>query len=984
MSIVCRGPPFRQLPRSGLSSWTSSPPVRFCTPAPSTRRLPLSLSCGAPFCALQLTMWPTAPIGGCASCGTACATCARRSAPLARLSSPLPAAPTTTLAPTSALPIQTTTAPRPLPPRGRITPPPNVVHGGRNIPLPPAVEHLSLKDAQAQDPDVKNFFTSLFCVLHDLAYVRIGDALPRVVLPAIFRSRAIQAHHLNYYGGHFGVFKTAARLVCRNWWPRLQRDVRAYFRRCPFCIANIDAPRKWKCLNLPICTPIKLIAIDLSGPLPVTRRGNNHILVIIDHHTRWVELVPLPNPTAAQVAQALFNKWISRWGVPRALLSDNGPQFTAELLRQLCTTFGISKLFASPYNPRGNSIVESYMRSLEITLRLCLQHFRQEWDVVLPAAAVAYRCTPHSVTRFSPFFLVTGQELVLALSRHANRKLFLEDPHRLEPGMHVALRIPAKERAAQGKFSPAFRGPYVVERVLPTGTTAKLVDPGSGTKLLANRTRPKFLDAPQPRSPTAQRNHYLHRRLKAYKGARKEVWKIARGLLRLPVERGWTPPPDSLVAKMKEQVEDSPAVEEIWDKWPSFFVKLERQWDDIYLAEFPEVTAAPRWGAPSWTSFLTAFSRQFIAQPSARVREVRGWKEIPEYEPEIQPDPNPALGGLLAQPARHDEEDIDEVVEARPALLTPASSGVSAELEGSAEPSPLPAPRSPGSGRAAPQTAPTSPVAPLPGGAAGQGPLAPLSPTTTVAFNALGTLAAQGAARENFEYPLQELQWVDSLSSTVATAHAVLTKPSHGQSSAAGLVDQLRREQLGGPAVTEDQVERLVGFWLSSAERLATLVGPGRTSLREFLNGVYRAGQALLGMTVASTVPSRPVDAPAAPREPSTSASVAETGDPSDLPSFPEETTPPRPCLIWVQKSSACPIICDRAQPNPPQQLGMDGLLNGSAGRSPADDASVAPVGQETGSAAELSEKEQPAARAYPGELTWFSSAEARRAEQSV
>ncbi|KAL8441242.1 hypothetical protein Emag_007338 [Eimeria magna] len=676
------------------------------------------------------------------------------------------------------------------------------------------------------------------------------------------------------------------------------------------------------------------------------------------------------------------------------------------------------------------------MRSLKTTLRLCLQHFRQEWDIVLPAAALAYRCTPHSVTRFSPFFLVTGQELVLPLSRQwtepvlhpsgarwphalcrcrlavlrshqrvadANRKLFPEDPHRLEPSMHVALRIPAKERAAQGKFSPAFRGPYVVERGLPTGTPAEIVDPVTGTKLLANRTRLKFLDAPQPTNvqqsspaaavlaatppiPVARKRQraepaepriirfvvgkfrpsdlkdiknakkrlakpqtqealqhkeiiYLHRRLKAYKGARKEVWNVARGLLRLPVERGWTPLPESLVAKMKGQVEDSPAVGEMWDEWPSPFAKLERHWDDVYLAEFPEVTAAPRWETPSWTSFLTAFSRQFIARPSARVREVRGWKKIPEYEPEIQPDPNPALGGLLAPRARHEEEDSDGVVEARPALPTPASSGVSAELEGSAELSPLPAPRAPGSGRAAPQTAPTSPAAPPPGGPAGQRPLEPLSPTTAVAFNALGTLAAQGwdcmatrcvwwalaaareyrTARENFEYRLQELQWVDSLSLTVATAHAVLTSPSHGQSSAEALVDQLRREQLGGPAVTDDQVERLVGFWLSS-----------------------------------------PVDAPAAPREPNTSAPSAEMGRPSTFPSTLEETTPPPPLPNLGTEDFRLPESVVTAR-NPPQQLGMDGLLNGSAGRSPADDASVAPAGQETGSAAEHSETEQPA-----------------------
>ncbi|KAL8444166.1 hypothetical protein Emag_005638 [Eimeria magna] len=216
------------------------------------------------------------------------------------------------------------------------------------------------------------------------------------------------------------------------------------------------------------------------------------------------------------------------------------------------------------------------------------------------------------------------------------------------------------------------------------------------------------------------------------------------------------------------------------------------------------------------------------------------------------------------------------------------------------------------------------------------------------------------AARENFEYRLQELQWVDSLSRKVATAHAVLMSHWHGQSSAADLVDQLRRDQLGGPAVTEDQVERFVRFWLSSAERIAALVTPGRTSLREFLNGVYRAAQALLGMTVASTVPSRPVDAPAAPREPHTSAPSAGMGRPSALPSTPEETTPPPPLPDLGTEEFRLPESAVTAR-NPPQQLGMDGLLNGSAGRSPADDASVAPVGQETGSAAELSETELPA-----------------------
>ncbi|KAL8441177.1 hypothetical protein Emag_007391 [Eimeria magna] len=195
---------------------------------------------------------------------------------------------------------------------------------------------------------------------------------------------------------------------------------------------------------------------------------------------------------------------------------------------------------------------------------------------------------------------------------------------------------------------------------------------------------------------------------------------------------------------------------------------------------------------------------------------------------------------------------------------------------------------------------------------------------------------------------------------TVAAARAVFTSLPHGQSSVAGLVGRLSQEHLEGPAVTEDQVECLVGFRLSSAERLAALMGPGRTSLREFLNWVYRAGKALLGTTVATAVPSRPVAAPAAPREPSTSAPFAGPDHPSALPGTSEETTPPPPLPDLSAEEFRLPESPVTSH-NPPQQLGMDGLVNGSVGRSPADDDGAAPGSQEKGSAAALPGTEQPA-----------------------
>ena len=43
----------------------------------------------------------------------------------------------------------------------------------------------------------------------------------------------------------------------------------------------------------------------------------------------------------------------------RALLADNGRQFTARLLQQLTDIYGIKHIYSSPYNPLGNSVVAS-------------------------------------------------------------------------------------------------------------------------------------------------------------------------------------------------------------------------------------------------------------------------------------------------------------------------------------------------------------------------------------------------------------------------------------------------------------------------------------------------------------------------------------------------------------------------------------------------------------------------------------------------
>ncbi|GBM89897.1 hypothetical protein AVEN_172172-1 [Araneus ventricosus] len=64
------------------------------------------------------------------------------------------------------------------------------------------------------------------------------------------------------------------------------------------------------------------MALDILGPLPVTTKGNRYVLVLMDYFTKWPEAIPIPDQEASTVADELVRAWISRYGVPMILHSD--------------------------------------------------------------------------------------------------------------------------------------------------------------------------------------------------------------------------------------------------------------------------------------------------------------------------------------------------------------------------------------------------------------------------------------------------------------------------------------------------------------------------------------------------------------------------------------------------------------------------------------------------------------------------------------
>jgi len=89
--------------------------------------------------------------------------------------------------------------------------------------------------------------------------------------------------------------------------------------------------------------------------------------------SKWGEAYPVRVHTAPVVAKVLVDN-LSRFGMPRRLLTDQGKEFESALFRELCDKMGIQKVRTSPYQPSTNGCVERFHRTLNSMIGKVVQH----------------------------------------------------------------------------------------------------------------------------------------------------------------------------------------------------------------------------------------------------------------------------------------------------------------------------------------------------------------------------------------------------------------------------------------------------------------------------------------------------------------------------------------------------------------------------------------------------------------------------------
>jgi hypothetical protein len=157
---------------------------------------------------------------------------------------------------------------------------------------------------------------------------------------------------------HFHNVAHPARLASRRIissrfvWRGLSCDVTAWPHGCLACQRG-KIHRHTRLVPQPIPIPQRCFShlyVDLVGPLQYSNNFN-YILTIIDCTSKWMEAIPLLESSAAACAKAIIFTWISHFGVPETITSDQGPQFTSSLWLQLCKMLNISHKQTTAYHP---------------------------------------------------------------------------------------------------------------------------------------------------------------------------------------------------------------------------------------------------------------------------------------------------------------------------------------------------------------------------------------------------------------------------------------------------------------------------------------------------------------------------------------------------------------------------------------------------------------------------------------------------------
>ncbi|GJR34045.1 reverse transcriptase domain-containing protein [Tanacetum coccineum] len=322
----------------------------------------------------------------------------------------------------------------------------------------------------------------------------------------------LKACHEGPTGGHHSANITARKVFDAGlFWPTIYQDAHSMIKSCDACQRQGNKFTEMRLLK-------------------------NAIQVSVDYLSKWVEAKALPTNDARVVVKFLKSLF-SRFGAPRAIISDRGTHFCNDKFDKVMSKYRVTHRLSTAYHPQTSGQVEVTNRGLKRILEKSVGENRASWSDKLDDALWAFRTLYKTPIGCTPYKLVYGKSCHLPVElehkaywvlKHANfdlktagdhQKLQLNKLHELRDQaygnsliykektkrIHDAkikngvfnigdrvLLFNSRLKIFSGKLKSRWSGPFTITEVFSYGT-AKLSHPdGSNFKVNCHRLKHYF------------------------------------------------------------------------------------------------------------------------------------------------------------------------------------------------------------------------------------------------------------------------------------------------------------------------------------------------------------------------------------------------------------------------------------------------------------------------------------------------------------
>ena len=181
----------------------------------------------------------------------------------------------------------------------------------------------------------------------------------RIVIPAAERPSTIKSLHES----HIGVESTLRRARDIVYWPGITAALKDYLSKCPIC--NRYRPEQPKEPMIPHDVPRvpwEKVGVDLF------ELQKQEFLIAVDYYSGMFEVQDLQSTTATRVV-TILKSWFARHGLPKVVVSDNGPPFGSSAFQSFSEEWDFQHVTSSPRYPHSNGRVENAVKTCKSLLK---------------------------------------------------------------------------------------------------------------------------------------------------------------------------------------------------------------------------------------------------------------------------------------------------------------------------------------------------------------------------------------------------------------------------------------------------------------------------------------------------------------------------------------------------------------------------------------------------------------------------------------